>query len=62
MPKSKKKIVEITVEGGIVDVMKLPRGVGVIIRDFDTDGCDLDEYPEMKVDEESGDYYFEKVY
>ena len=36
------KIVEITISGGAVQDVQLPRGVKVIIRDYDVEGSDWD--------------------
>ena len=33
-----KKIVRITVEGGVVQHVEVPKGVKVVVRDYDVDG------------------------
>jgi hypothetical protein len=47
------QIVEITISGGAVQDVECPRGVKVIIRDYDVEGGDLDG-PDIHRDE-SGD-------
>jgi hypothetical protein len=49
------KIIEITISGGNVQHVEFPRGVKVIIRDYDVGGDDLDG-PNIHKDER-GDYF-----
>ncbi|MEX0776321.1 MAG: hypothetical protein WD042_11505 [Phycisphaeraceae bacterium] len=35
-------VIEVAVEGGLIDEVKTPAGVEVIVRDYDTDGMDED--------------------
>jgi hypothetical protein len=34
------KIVEITMEGGVIQHTVIPKGVQVIVRDYDCEGCE----------------------
>ena len=45
------QIVEITISGGAVQDVQLPRGIKVIIRDYDIEGDDLDG-PNICTDED----------
>jgi len=49
------QIVEITISGGAVQDVQLPRGVKVIIRDYDVEGGDLDG-PNIHKDEQNDPY------
>ena len=61
MPKAKEQVVMIQIEGGIAEVIDKPKGVKLIIRDFDTDGCDPEEDDGLLGNEDDG-YYFEAEY
>ena len=52
------KTVIITVNGGVVDVVRKPKDVKLIVKDYDTDGCDEDGLTEDK----DGDMYVKSVY
>ena len=52
-----KKIVHITVEGGVVQHVEVPKGVQVIVRDYDVDGAE-----EGLEEDENGDNYIESVW
>jgi hypothetical protein len=54
---SMKKIVRITVEGGIVQHVDVPHGVQVIVRDYDVDGQE-----DGLQQDENGDCYIECVW
>ena len=43
MKKPKNKVVEIWVEGGLIQDMKLPKGVSAIVRDYDIEGSEDDD-------------------
>lgn len=47
--------IEITISGGAVQYVEFPRGVKVVIRDYDVEGQDL-EGPDIRKDQD-GDYY-----
>ena len=49
------QIVEITISGGAVQDVQLPRGVKVIIRDYDVEGDDWDG-PDIHRDERNDPY------
>lgn len=51
-------VVEITMEGGVIQFVHCPPGVTVIVRDYDTDG---DDEVDLSIDEQ-GDFYFETMY
>lgn len=36
------KIVIVTVEGGVVQHVEAPKGMKVVVRDYDAEGCDAD--------------------
>jgi hypothetical protein len=59
MEEHMKKVV-IEISGGIADVINKPKGVEVIIRDYDTDACGR-EHPEIIGNEKDG-YHFESVW
>ncbi len=47
------KVVRITVEGGVIQYVECPRGVRVVVRDYDVDGEDnihFDEHGDAYVD------------
>jgi len=52
-----KKTVRITVEGGVVQHVQVPKGVTVVVRDYDVDGED-----EGLEEDENGDKYVESVW
>ena len=52
-----KKIVAITVEGGVIQSVDCPTGVQVVIRDFDVDGSEPD-----LAEDDSGDEFIESVW
>jgi len=52
-----KKVVRITVEGGVIQDIEVPKGVRVILRDYDVDG----EEKKLQKDE-NGDPYIETVW
>lgn len=47
------KVVVVTVEGGVVQHVECPKGVQVIVRDYDAEGCDSDL---VSVDEDGNGY------
>jgi len=52
-----KKII-ITVEGGIVqNVIGIPKGATIEVRDYDTDGADIEEDDRLRRDPSGGIYY-----
>jgi hypothetical protein len=52
-----KKIVQITVEGGVIQDVECPSGVQVLVRDYDVDGTEID-----LAEDETGDEYIESVW
>jgi len=52
-----KKVVAITVHGGVVQDVECPTGVEAIVRDYDVDGTE----PDLRTDE-NGDEYVEGVW
>jgi hypothetical protein len=50
--------VRVTVEGGVVQHVEVPKGVRVIIADYDVDGCDSDL---LKTDDD-GDEFCESTW
>ena len=52
------KTVRVTVEGGVVQHVEVPKGVQVIVKDYDVEGCDEAELEK----DESGDNYFEAIW
>jgi hypothetical protein len=48
-----KKVVIVTVEGGVVQHVETPEGVKVVVRDYDTEGCDA---ARLSVDEDGNEY------
>ena len=52
------KTVKIIVEGGVVQDVTCPKGVRVIVHDYDTDGIPEDELTKDK----SGDDYIETIW
>ena len=53
-----KKVVQITIQGGVIQDIDCPEGVQVIVRDFDTDGVE----PSALSRNESGEGYVETVW
>ena len=53
-----KKVVQITIQGGVIQDIDCPKGVQAIVRDFDTDGVE----PSPLSRNESGDEYVESVW
>ena len=53
-----KKIVTITVEGGVVQHVDCPQGVQVVIKDYDVEGCDESDLHK----DDNGDQYLESVW
>jgi len=53
-----KKIVAITVEGGVVQDVDCPDGVRAIVKDYDTEGCDE---ADLSTDD-NGDEYLEAIW
>ncbi len=49
------KIVRITMEGGVIQHIDCPKGVKVIVRDYDTDGVEQENLQQ----DEHGDHYLE---
>ena len=54
-------LVEIEIQQGIVNVLNKPKGVKLIVRDTDTDGCSPEFDKELLGNEKDG-YYFEAEY
>ena len=52
------KIVQVTVEGGVVQHVEVPAGVHVVVRDYDVDGTDRDEHEQ----DENGDQFIESIW
>ena len=52
-----KKIVRITVEGGVVQHVEVPKGVQVIVHDYDVDGQE-----EGLEQDQNGDSYLESIW
>ena len=52
-----KKIVHVTVEGGVIQDVECPSGVQVLIRDYDVDGSETD-----LAEDETGDEFIESVW
>ncbi len=51
------KVVRITVEGGVIQYVECPRGVRVVVRDYDVDGQE-----DNLQEDELGDTYIEGVW
>lgn len=55
----KKKIVEITVEGGVIQHIEVPKGVVVQVRDYDVDSDDIgDSDYDIRKDDNGDPYYY----
>jgi hypothetical protein len=52
------KTVIVTIEGGMVQHVEVPKGVRVIVRDYDTEGADAD----LVQKDENGDECFESIW
>jgi len=52
-----KKIVTVSVEGGVVQEVDCPEGVRVVVHDFDVDGSEPD-----LAEDDTGDEYLEMVW
>ena len=52
-----KQTVHLTVEGGVVQHVAVPRGVRVVVRDYDVDGSETDI-----AEDENGDKYNEGIW
>ena len=52
-----KRIIRITMEGGVIQDVQCPAGVQVIVRDYDVDGVE-----EGLQQDENGDRYLESVW
>jgi hypothetical protein len=52
------KIVEITMEGGVIQGITCPEGVKVVVRDYDCEGVEA----ELLKQDENGDNYIETVW
>ena len=52
------KTVRITVEGGVVQYVDCPRGVRVVVKDYDTDGVEEESLQQ----DENGDTYIEGIW
>jgi hypothetical protein len=55
------QVVFIVIEKGLVDVMDKSKGIRLVIRDFDTDGCTPEKDDGLLGNEEDG-YYFETIH
>jgi hypothetical protein len=51
------KIVRITVEGGVVQHVEVPKGVQVVVRDYDVDGVE-----ESLERDDNGDPFIESIW
>ena len=52
------KIVQVTVEGGVVQHVEVPEGVQVVVRDYDVDGTDADQLQQA----DNGDQFIESIW
>ena len=52
-----KKIVHVTVEGGVIQDVECPSGIQVLIRDYDVDGSETD-----LAEDDSGDEFIESIW
>ena len=43
MSKKRNKIIDVTVQGGCVDIAGVPDGINVVVRDYDTESYDEDD-------------------
>lgn len=56
----KPKTVNITVVSGVAEVGKVPKGVRIVVRDYDCQDCDLSKPDTLKDGE--GDHYHVSIY
>jgi hypothetical protein len=52
------KIVKVTVEGGVVQHVEVPKGVAVIVKDYDVEGTPED----MLEKDDNGDSFIEAIW
>ncbi len=52
------KIVQVTVEGGVVQHVEVPKGVQVVVKDYDVDGTEADQLRQ----DENGDEFIESIW
>ena len=52
-----KKIVHVTVEGGVIQDVECPSGIQVLIRDYDVDGSETN-----LAEDETGDEFIESIW
>jgi len=52
------KTVRVTVEGGVVQHIEVPEGVQVVVRDYDVDGTEADQFEQ----DQNGDRFIESVW
>jgi hypothetical protein len=52
------KIVRVTIEGGVCQHVEVPEGVTVIVRDYDVDGTDAEEFEQ----DDNGDKFIEATW
>jgi hypothetical protein len=52
-----KRIVNVTVEGGVIQSVECPLGIQVVVRDYDVDGSEAD-----LAEDENGDKYVEGIW
>ena len=55
-------IVEITMEGGVIQNVTLPQNVQLIVKDYDVEGYDDPFDHEQLKEDEDGNKYIESVY
>lgn len=55
--KNKNKTVVVAIQDGMVEVHNIPKGISVIIRDYDIDGVD----PERLVEDPDGELCIERL-
>ena len=52
------KIVRITMEGGVIQDIEVPKGMRVVVRDYDTDGVETERLQR----DEGGNEFIEAVW
>ncbi len=52
------KIVQVTVEGGVVQHVDVPEGLQVVVRDYDVDGTEADHLQQ----DDNGDQFIESIW
>lgn len=52
------KTVRVTVEGGVIQHVEVPEDVTVVVRDYDVDGSDDEQFQQ----DENGDKFIESVW